>query len=168
MVHEPEDRASAYVLPLACLQCDAWGRVFTGRTWTARVSFVVYIMAIQSVMGGYQQQKPPGSLPALKADILVCKSFKQCQSNHSALAPQLAVKQLQACSSPQWQSKHSRGMQRSIDHPSSVCTVSKPCTACMPHQYVANLDLRPQLGLTACRLDTVFGVCWLGHLRRPH
>lgn len=39
----------------ARLQCDAAGPVFTGKTWVARVSFVVYIMAIQSVMGERQQ-----------------------------------------------------------------------------------------------------------------
>lgn len=38
-------------LSCVCLQCDAFGPVFTGKLWTARVSFVVYIMAIQSVMG---------------------------------------------------------------------------------------------------------------------
>lgn len=36
---------------LCFLQCDAYGPVFTGKLWVARVSFVVYIMAIQSVMG---------------------------------------------------------------------------------------------------------------------
>jgi hypothetical protein len=36
---------------MCCLQCDAYGSVFTGKLWVARVSFVVYIMAIQSVMG---------------------------------------------------------------------------------------------------------------------
>lgn len=37
--------------PVRDSMCDAYGPVFTGKTWVARVSFVVYIMAIQSVMG---------------------------------------------------------------------------------------------------------------------
>lgn len=38
-------------------QCDAWGPVFTGKLWVARVSFVVYIMGIQSVMGECTRQQ---------------------------------------------------------------------------------------------------------------
>lgn len=57
-----------------CLQCDAYGPVFTGKTWTARVSFVVYIMAIQSVMGACRTNSWSDQLGVLSKQSQPCRS----------------------------------------------------------------------------------------------
>lgn len=50
-------------------QCTAFNSAFYGATWTMRVSFPVYIMAIQSVIGEYSSTDMPGPVQSYKRPV---------------------------------------------------------------------------------------------------